>query len=94
MKKSGPGQRSVPIRQDLLSFRNLSGGTSKANLQFAGPASHLNRDGIQAANDHSLAELFVNFIDPVLLKAFAHGRGSGRAPHKATAKVIECQFGW
>jgi len=64
---------SIPVRQDLLGLHNLLGGTGKIKLQFAGSASDLDPDGVQAAVLHSQAELFVNFPDTMALKAIAHG---------------------
>jgi len=64
---------SVPVRQDLLGLHHLVGGTGKTKPQFPSSASDLDLDGVQAAAFHSEAELFVNFPDPMLSKAIAHG---------------------
>jgi hypothetical protein len=40
-------------------------------------------DGVEAAILHPQAELFVDFLDPVLLQAIAHAQASGREEHIA-----------
>ena len=71
-------KRSGPIRINLFRRRDLLRRTGKSALAFSGPAGDMNLDGFEAAILHPQAELFVDFLDPVLLEAIAHARASGR----------------
>jgi hypothetical protein len=70
--------RSGPISNNLLRRRDLLRRTGKIVLEFSGPAGDMNLDGFQAAVLHPQAELFVDFLDAVLLQAIAHARASAR----------------
>jgi hypothetical protein len=74
---SGPG------RKDFFRRRNLFRRTGKVEFEFSSPADDLDLDGFQAVFLHSQAELSIDFLDAVLLEAFAHGRVSVRDSHKA-----------
>jgi hypothetical protein len=69
---------SGPIGQNLFRRHDLLRRTGKTVLKFSGPAGDVNLDGFQAAVLHPQAELFVNFLDAVLLEAIAHAQVSGR----------------
>ncbi len=73
------GTRSGPIGKNLLRRHDLLRRTGKAVFVFSGPAGDMNPDGFQAAVFHPQAELFVNFLDPMLLQAVAHAQASARA---------------
>ena len=78
----GDGTKSGPNRQNLLRGHDLFCGTGKMVFVFSGPAGDLDPDGFQAAVFHPQAELFVDFLDAVLLEAVAHaGSFRGRRPH-------------
>lgn len=64
--------RSVPVRENLIRLRHLLGRTAKIEFQFAGTASDLDLDRIQANALHAQLELFVGFVGAVLLEAVAH----------------------
>ena len=85
MPGSGPG------RKNLLGLRNLLRRTGEADFVFPGFAGDMDFDGIQAAVLHPQAELFKDFLDAVLLEAFAHDQVSVRDSHKAT--LIAAYFG-
>jgi hypothetical protein len=61
---------SVPVGENLLSFLYLLIQTSKVKLHFPGSSGYL--DGRQTAPLHSQTELFVSFLNPVLLETI-HG---------------------
>jgi hypothetical protein len=67
-----------PIRQNLFRRHNLLRRTGKMVLEFSGPVGDMNLNGFEAAVLHPQAELFVDFLDPVLLEAIAHAQPSGR----------------
>ena len=64
--KSGPG------RKNLLRRCNLFRRTGKVEFVFSSSAGDMNLDGFQATVLHSQAELFIDFLDAVLLEAFVH----------------------
>ena len=70
--------RSGPISKNLLRRHDLLRRTGKTVLVFSGPAGDMNLDGFQAAVLHPQAELFVDFLDAVLLEAVAHALSSTR----------------
>ena len=70
---------SGPIGQNLFRRRDLLRRTSKIVLEFSGPAGDMHLDGFQSAVLHPQAELFIDFLDAVLLEAIAHAQASGRA---------------
>jgi hypothetical protein len=65
--------------------------TGETVSEFSGPVGDMDLDGIQAAVLHPQAELFVNFLDPVLLEAIAHASASARDGH--IAMLIAGYFG-
>ena len=65
--------RSGPSRKNLLGLRNLFRRTGEIEFVFSSRRGDVHLDGIQAAVLHSQAELFIDFLDAVLLEAFAHG---------------------
>ena len=69
---------SGPIRQNLFRRHDLLRCTGKMVLEFSGPVGDMNLDGFEATILHPQAELFVDFLDPVLLEAIAHAQPSGR----------------
>lgn len=75
--------RSGPVGKNLFRRRDLLRGTGKTVFAFSGLAGDMNLDGFEAAVLHPQAELFVNFLDAVLLKAIAHALASGRDEHIA-----------
>ena len=70
--RGGDGTRSPPSRKNLLRRYDLFRRTGETVSEFSGPVSDMDLDGIQAAVLHPQAELFVDFLDTVLLKAVAH----------------------
>ena len=82
---SGPG------RENLLGLRDLFHRTGEADFVFPGFAGDVDLDGFQAAVLHPQTELFKDFLDAVLLEAFAHDRVSVRDSHKAM--LIAAYFG-
>jgi len=64
---------SVPVRENLLRFRNLLFGACETEFQFSGVAGHLDDDGIEARVLHSAAELFLGFAGAMFLEAIGHG---------------------
>lgn len=64
--------RSGPCGKNFLRRRNLLNRTGEIESVFSSPASDMNLDGFQATVLHSQAELFIDFLDTVLLEAFAH----------------------
>ena len=77
---SGPADRnkSGPIGEDGSSLDDLFRIADEVELLLPCPACHFDLDGIQAGIFHFEAELLLNFRDPVLLEAIAHGPHSGR----------------
>jgi hypothetical protein len=76
---------SGPACKDLLGLCNLLRQTGEIEFQFSRPSGDLNLDRIQMLILHSQAELFLSFMDPVLLEAITHDRRSTGYGHKATA---------
>jgi hypothetical protein len=72
IKKAPLVMRSGPSRKNFLRRRNLFRRTGEVELVFSSPAGDLDLDGLQAAILHSQAELFVDFLEAMLLEAFAH----------------------
>ena len=64
--------RSRPGGKNFLRHRNLFHRTAEVEFVFSGPASDMDLDGFQAAVLHSQAKLFIDFLNAVLLEAFAH----------------------
>jgi hypothetical protein len=73
------GIRSGPSRQNLPGLHHLFGRAGKVEFEFSRPAGDLDLDGVQAVFLHRQTELFIDFLDAVLLEAFAHARVSARA---------------
>ena len=82
---------SCPSRKNLLGLHDLLCRAGKTVFVFSGPAGDMDRDGVQAAVLHPQAELFVNFLDAVLLEAIAHAGASPRGGH--VAMLIAIYFG-
>lgn len=74
---SGPGRKNLLRRHDLLRR------AGKTVFVFSRPPDDMDLDGFQAAILHPQAELFVDFLDAVLLEAVAHAQASARAGHRA-----------
>ena len=66
------GPLSAPGRKNFIRLHDLFGRTGEAVSEFSGPVGDMDLDGIQALVLHPQAELFVNFLDGVLLEAIAH----------------------
>lgn len=77
------GTGSGPIRKNLFCLRNLFRRAGEIELVFPSPAGDMDLNGSQAAILHSQAELFIDFIDAMLLEAFAHDGVSVRDIDKA-----------
>lgn len=75
---------SGPIRKYLFRVRNLFRRTCEIECVFSSFAGDMDLNGSQAAVFHSQAELFIDFLDAVLLEAFAHDGVSVRDIDKAT----------
>ena len=74
---------SAPGRKNLIRLHDLFGRAGEAVSEFSGAVGDMDLDGIQALVLHPQAELFVNFLDGVLLEAIAHAVASVRAGHIA-----------
>lgn len=70
--------RSGPSRKNLLRRHDLFRRTGEIVFVSSGPAGDMDLDGFQAAVLHPQAELFVDFLDTVLLQAIAHASVSVR----------------
>ena len=79
----GAGARSGPGRENLLRRHHLLRRTGEIVSEFSGAVGDMDLDGVQAAILHPQAELFINFLDTVLLQAIAHASASVRAAHIA-----------
>ena len=67
--RSGSG----PIGEDLLGLGDLLRRAGETVLVFPALAGDLDLDGVEAAVLHPQPELLGDFLDGVLLEAFAHG---------------------
>jgi hypothetical protein len=83
-----PSSRSGPSRKNRFRLHDLFGRTGETVSEFSGPVGDLDLDGIQAAVLHPQAELFVNFLEAVLLEAIAHAQASARAGHIAMLNAV------
>ena len=72
------GKRSGPSRKNFVRLRDLFRRTGEIAFVFSGPAGDMDLDGFQAAVLHPQAELFIDFLDAVLLQAIAHASVSVR----------------
>jgi hypothetical protein len=72
------GTKSGPIRKNLIRLHDLFRRTGEIVFVFSGPAGDMDFDGFQAAVLHPQAELFIDFLDAVLLEAVAHAPASAR----------------
>jgi hypothetical protein len=72
-----PG-RGQPQAARILSAFDLFRRSGETVSEFSGPVGDMDLDGVQAAVLHPQAELFVDFLDPVLLEAIAHALASAR----------------
>jgi hypothetical protein len=73
------GPSSAPSRKNLIRLHDLFRRTGETVSEFSGPVGDMDLDCIQAFVLHPQAELFVNFLDGVLLEAIAHAQASVRA---------------
>jgi hypothetical protein len=62
----------VPVGENLLGFLYLLIHTGKVKLHFSGSSGDQNLNGRQTAPLHSQTELFVSFLNSVLLETI-HG---------------------
>jgi hypothetical protein len=74
----GDGTMSAPSCQNRFRLHDLFRRSGEAVSEFSGPVDDMDLDGVQAAVLHPQAELFVDFLDAVLLQAIAHASASAR----------------
>ena len=72
MRTKNTKTRSGPIRKNLLRLHNLICRAGEIEFVFSSRAGDVDLDGSQATVLHSQAELFIDYLDAVLLEAFAH----------------------